>query len=74
MCIKVPNFKGIYAVLSGIWKCRKPRVIGANFWVQKLVGANFYAFCNYVSTQGKETLSLLHVCINFTNVKLHLVQ
>ena len=44
----MPNFKGIYAVLSQIWKCRKPRSFCANFLSQKLVGANFYAFCNYV--------------------------
>ena len=29
------NFKGIYAVLSRIWKCRKSRVFGANFLGEK---------------------------------------
>ena len=33
--IKIPNFKGIYAVLSQIWKCRKSRVFGANFLGKK---------------------------------------
>ena len=47
MCIKIPYFKGIYAVLSRIWKCLKPRSFGANFSGPKLVSANFYAFCNY---------------------------
>ena len=40
------NFKGIYAVLSRIWKCRKLRSFGANLLGEKLVGAYFYAFCN----------------------------
>ena len=44
---KIPNLKGIYAVLSRIWKCRKSRIFGANFFGGILVGANFYAFCNY---------------------------
>ena len=41
------NFKGIYAGLSQIWKCRNQRIFGANFLGQKLVGANFTRFCNY---------------------------
>ena len=41
------NLKGIYAVLSRIWKCRKSRAFGANFLGQKLVGANFTRFCKY---------------------------
>ena len=45
----MPNFKGIYAVLSQIWKFCKPGVFGADFVGEKLVGANFYVFCNYVS-------------------------
>ena len=30
------NFKGIYAVLWRIWKCRKSRVFGANFLAEKI--------------------------------------
>ena len=41
------NFKGIYAVLSRIWQCRKSRVFGANFLVKKAAGAASFAFCNY---------------------------
>ena len=44
---KLLNFKGIYAVLSRIWKCRKSRVFSANFLVQKLVGAYFMRFYDY---------------------------
>ena len=38
------NFKGIYAVLSLIWKCRKLCVFGANFLGQKIGWCLFYAF------------------------------
>ena len=31
----MPNFKGIYAFLSQIWKCRNLRVFGANSLGQK---------------------------------------
>ena len=41
------NFKGIYAVLSQIWKCRKSRVFGAKFWANNTAGATFFSFCNY---------------------------
>ena len=40
---KIFNLKGIFAVLS---RC-KSRVFGANFFGGEMVGANFYAFCNY---------------------------
>ena len=43
---KILNLKGIYAILSRIWKCRKSRVLVLIFWVKKLVGANFLRFCN----------------------------
>ena len=46
---KILNLKGIFAVLSQIWKCRKSRFFGANFFGRKMVGANFFAFCNYDS-------------------------
>ena len=38
------NLKGIYAVLSRIWKCRKSRVFGANFLGQKIGRCLFYTF------------------------------
>ena len=43
---KILNLKGIYAILSRIWKCRKSRILVLIFWVKKLVGANFLRFCN----------------------------
>ena len=44
---EILNLKAFYAILSQIWKCCKSRFFGANFWGGELVGANFYAFCNY---------------------------
>ena len=52
--ILLHNFKGIYAVLSRIWKCRKSRVFGANLCVQNTAGATSFAFCNY---EGKIIIS-----------------
>ena len=43
------NFKGIYAVLSRIWKCRKSRVFGANFLGQKIGWCSFYTFLQLCS-------------------------
>ena len=43
---KILNWKGIYAILSRIWKCRKSRVLVLIFGVKKLAGANFLRFCN----------------------------
>ena len=34
--ILLHNFRGIYAVLSQIWKCRKSRDFGANFLGRKI--------------------------------------
>ena len=34
--VLLANFKGIYAVLSRIWKCRKPRSFGANLLGHKI--------------------------------------
>ena len=45
--ILLHNIKGIYAILSQIWKCRKSRVFGANFWAKRGAGATSFAFCNY---------------------------
>ena len=42
--ILLHNIKGIYAVLSRIWKCRKLRVFGANFLGQKIGWCQFYTF------------------------------
>ena len=38
------NFKGIYTVLSQIWKCCKLRIFGANFFGPKIGWCLFYAF------------------------------
>ena len=46
------NLKGIYAVLSRWWKCRKLFLV-LIFWVKKLVGANFTRFCNYEVVEPK---------------------
>ena len=43
------KFKGIFAVLSGIWKCRKSRILVLTFWAKTAAGATFFAFCNYVA-------------------------
>ena len=45
--LHVFHSKGIYSVLSLIWKCCESGVFGANFLGQKAVGATFFAFCNY---------------------------
>ena len=50
------NFKGIYAVLSQIWKFCKSRNLVLIFWVKKLVGANFTRFCNYASAVVEATI------------------
>ena len=49
------NFKGIYAVLSRIWKCRKSRVFGANFPGQKCCRCyicRFFQLCNKAFAKG----------------------
>ena len=46
------NFKGIYAVLSQIWKCRKSRNFGANFLGQKIGWCYFYAFLQLWGSAG----------------------
>ena len=38
------NFKGIYAVLSRIWKCRKSRVFGANVLGEKFGWCYIFRF------------------------------
>ena len=52
---KILNLKGIYTILSRISKCCKSRILVLIFWVKKLVGANFYAFCNYAFEQRDGT-------------------
>ena len=47
------NFKGIYAVLSRIWKCCKSRVFGANFFGEKFGWCYIFRF--------------LQLCIHATN-------
>ena len=37
-------------------QAKNRRFFGANFFGGKLVGANFYAFCNYVCFMWKRTL------------------
>ena len=42
--ILLHNFKGIYAVLSRIWKCRKSRVFGANVLGEKFGWCYIFRF------------------------------
>ena len=42
--ILLHDFKGIYAILSRIWKCRKSRVFGANFLGKKFGWCYIFRF------------------------------
>ncbi len=45
---KILNLKGIFAILSRFGNVVNRAFLVLIFLGKKLVGANFYAFCNYV--------------------------
>ena len=59
--ILLHNFKGIYAVLSRIWKCRKSRVFGANFLGKKIGWCYIFRFLQLWSP-------MLFICATYKSI------